>query len=252
MSSFYESEAVLSEYLLFHYGTEDEILPYPFGPKDALNFPVRCITECLDTENFPKNATALDLGCAVGRSSFELGRHCRHVTGIDHSESFIAAAQQLRDQGELAYRSRTEGDLHTPLVAKVPAGIDRERASFLVGDAQNLPPEIGSFDVVLMANLIDRLPHPAALLERLPDLVKPDGQLIVVSPYTWMEQFTPHEHWLGGYEREGRPVTTFDGLRTILAPSFTLQARKNLPFLIREHVRKFQWSVAEATIWRAR
>jgi hypothetical protein len=25
---------------------------------------------------------------------------------------------------------------------------------------------------------------------------------------------------------------------------------KDLPFLIREHARKFQWSVAEATIWR--
>jgi hypothetical protein len=26
----------------------------------------------------------------------------------------------------------------------------------------------------------------------------------------------------------------------------------DLPFLIREHQRKFQWSVAEATIWRRR
>ena len=34
--------------------------------------------------------------------------------------------------------------------------------------------------------------------------------------------------------------------------AFDLIAVKDLPFLIREHARKFQWSVAEATIWRRR
>jgi hypothetical protein len=34
-----------------------------------------------------------------------------------------------------------------------------------------------------------------------------------------------------------------------LDKDFTLHERKDLPFLIREHARKFQWSVAEATIW---
>ena len=31
---------------------------------------------------------------------------------------------------------------------------------------------------------------------------------------------------------------------------FDFIAAKDLPFLIREHARKYQWSVAQATIWR--
>ena len=60
----YETERLLAEYLLFHYGTADEVLPYPFGPKDALDFAVRAVTECLDLPNVPFYARAIDLGCA--------------------------------------------------------------------------------------------------------------------------------------------------------------------------------------------
>ena len=37
-----------------------------------------------------------------------------------------------------------------------------------------------------------------------------------------------------------------------LAPDFTLVQQKDLPFLIREHARKFQWSVALGTVWQRR
>jgi len=45
-------------------------------------------------------------------------------------------------------------------------------------------------------------------------------------------------------------VKTLDTLRELLAPAFTLEKRVDLPFLIREHARKFQASVAEGTLWR--
>ncbi len=45
MSAIYESDKILSEYLLFHFGTAHEILPsgrpWPAGMRDALDFPVR-------------------------------------------------------------------------------------------------------------------------------------------------------------------------------------------------------------------
>ena len=91
-ADFYETEKALSEYLLFHYGKPDEVLPWEFGPSNALNYPMRCITECIDTENIPNNARALDLGCAVGRSTFELARYCKQSIGIDLSDSFITTA----------------------------------------------------------------------------------------------------------------------------------------------------------------
>jgi putative 4-mercaptohistidine N1-methyltranferase len=245
----YESDKLLAEYLLFHYGTAEETLPYSFGPHSALHYATRCVSECLDVSRLRGDSRALELGCAVGRSSFELAKHCNSVRGIDYSRAFIAAAKELQQRGELVYRRTDEGDLWTRLTARVPTEIDRSRVRFEVGDAMDLRDHLGAFDVVLMANLIDRLRVPRRGLERLPGLVNPGGQLIISSPYTWLEEFTPREHWLGGCVREGRPFFTLDGLRAALAKDFQLTATRDLPFLIREHARKFQWSVAQASIW---
>jgi len=247
--SVYESDKLLAEYLLFHYGTAEEILPYSFGPHSGLNYAIRCVSECLNASCLHGESRALELGCAVGRSSFELAKHCISVRGIDYSRSFIAAAKELQQHGELAYRRTDEGDLWTRLTARVPAEIDRSRVRFEVGDAMELRDDLGGFDVVLMANLIDRLPNPQRCLRRLPGLVKTGGQLIITSPYTWLEEFTPREHWLGGCVREGRAFSTLDGLQAALAKDFQFTATRDLPFLIREHARKFQWSVAQASIW---
>ena len=248
----YETDRLLAEYLLFHYGEDAEVLPWPAGPASALRYPVRCVTECFDFSDLSPQARALDLGCAVGRSSFELARHCAEVIGIDYSQRFIAAARQLREKGELPYQRRDEGDLSTCLVAHVPAGIEGSRVRFERGDAMNLREDLGAFDAVLLANLIDRLRDPRRCLARLPSLVKPGGQLVIASPYTWLEEFTPRENWIGGTQRDGPPMDTRAALQSLLAPDFDLVAAKDLPFLIREHHRKFQWSVAEATIWRRR
>jgi putative 4-mercaptohistidine N1-methyltranferase len=245
----YETDRLLAEYLLFHYGEPAEVLPYGFGPHDALDYAVRCVSECLDVARLPAQARSLDLGCAVGRSSFEFARHCEEVIGIDFSQRFIRAAQILRDVGELPYERSDEGELSTPLVARRPAEIDGPRVAFETGDAQALRADLGTFDAVLMANLIDRLAMPQRCLERLPALVKPGGQLIITSPYTWLEEFTPRAHWLGGRECEGQQRTTREGLQQALSGSFEFVGAKDLPFLIREHARKFQWSVAEATLW---
>ena len=85
-----------------------------------------------------------------------------------------------------------------------------------------------------------------ALLSRLPSLVVPGGQLIITSPYTWDEEFTPSENWVGATVNSPDP---FEALEAKLSDAFRLKRRKDLPFLIREHARKFQWSVAEATVW---
>ncbi len=248
----YESDQLLSEYLLFHYGAPEEVLPGAGGPREALEYPARCVGECLDLARLPREARALDLGCAVGRSSFELARHCAEVVGIDFSQRFIEAAQRLQQAGEMPYRRTDEGDLTTALIARVPQEIDRQRVRFETGDAADLRADLGAFDVVLLANLIDRLPEPRRCLARLPELVHPGGQLIITSPYTWLEEWTPRAHWLGGFEREGRRVGTLDGLHAALDRAFELTATRDLPFLIREHARKFQWSVAQASCWTRR
>jgi putative 4-mercaptohistidine N1-methyltranferase len=245
--NYYDTEGGLSEYLLFHYGGNEHRVPAPLA--DALQFPVHCVSECLDLIRLPPRASALDLGCAVGRSSFELARRCEHVLGIDFSENFIRIANHLRDHGSFTFKYMEEGELTHPHTAFVPLAIDRKRVNFEQGDAVHLRSGLGPFDVVLMANLIDRVNNPAKCLDQLPALLKPGGQMIITSPYTWLAAYTPRENWLGGFIRYGHPVHTFDTLRKILAPHFELSRRQDLPFVIREHTRKYQLGFADATCW---
>ena len=246
MSNPYESDGYLQEYLLFHYGTEEQILPMGFGPRDALSFPTRCVSSLLDPALLSPGSRALDIGCAVGGASFALARHCAEVVGIDFSTRFIEAARRLQREGGHPVLILEEGKRFRNAVVNVSDDVDRTRLRFEVGDALDLPESLGVFDAVLAANLIDRLPDPRRFLKRLPSLLRPGGQLLLTSPYTWLESFTPREHWLGGTPESGG---SFDALERHLSPSFALKKRQNLPFLIREHARKFQWSVADATVW---
>jgi hypothetical protein len=83
-------------------------------------------------------------------------------------------------------------------------------------------------------------------------LLSPGAQLVIASPFTWLEEYTPFENWLGGFEQDGRRIESFAVLREILAPDFEFTRELDLPFLIREHERKFQWSVSHAGVWRRR
>ncbi len=243
----YESGKLLAEYLLFHYGSEEAIFGQLPAPRVASDFPVRCVHELLDAGALPAGARALDVGCSVGRSSFELSRFCLDVLGIDLSESFIQAARSLREHGVLRFEVLAEGDICELMQARVPDGLDRARARFQVGDAMNMPDDFGSFDVVLAANLICRLPEPRLFLRRLSQLVNPGGQLLLTTPFTWLEEFTPRAKWLGGRREEG--IRSSEALKEILDPDFELQVTRDLPFVIREHERKFQYGIALGWRW---
>lgn len=247
-NNFYETDRAVSEYLLLHYGEPETVLPYNFGPAEALDFPIRCLRQFAN--KFPATrARALDLGCSVGAAAFELARHFGEVMGIDYSEHFVAVAQRLQVHGEYAFSFCVEGEITAKAVARVPAGIERNRVCFQRGDAHDLPSDLGQFDLVLMANLIDRLKNPRACLQQLGRFIRPGGQLILTSPYTWTTDYTPQENWLGGYMQDGQPLDTFGALKEVLSNEFTLLECKDLPMLIREHARKFQWCVAQASLW---
>ena len=242
MSAIYESPKLLAEYLLFHYGSAEEILPpgrdWPDGMRQALDFPVRTVGYFSDKPA----ERGLDLGCAVGRSTVEMAGHCREVLGIDFSRAFIRAAESIRSGTPLAYDRCEEAALTTRLEAALPAGIDISGVTFHQGDAMDLPAGLGVFDRVHAANLLCRLPEPRRLLGRLPSLVKSGGELVLATPCTWLEEYTPLENWPRG--------TTLDWLGSTLAPDFNLLRTADEPFLIRETARKFQWTRSMVTVWR--
>ena len=238
----YESDKLLGEYLLFHYGRDEEILPWANGPVNALGFTNRTVESLMEKQSFEQNSKALDVGCAVGASSFVLGRYFGEVLGIDYSKSFIDAASLLSEGKTLEYSYLEEGSCYADAEA-VPT-TSEGKVSFQVGDATNLDENLSGFDLVHAANLICRLPNPETFLNRLPHLVKQGGYLLLATPFTWLEEFTPREKWIGG------AGDSKDKLKEFLSPWFSLEYEEDLPFLIREHRRKFQYSVAWGTRWR--
>lgn len=247
MTNIYETDQSVSEYLLFHYGGTQDQMPWDFGPRAALGYPTRCVTECFDLEGLTPDTRALDIGCAVGASSFALARFSGEVIGIDYSHAFIKACQQLAEGGRLHYHYRVEGDRMEEAEAILEPDVDSSRVHFEQGDAMNLRPDLGTFDAVLAANLICRLTHPRKFLDRCASLVKPGGQLVINTPFTWMAAYTDPERWVGGHPESGESL---DALVQSLEADFQLEQTRDMPFLIREHRRKYQWSVAQSCRFR--
>jgi len=255
-SQLYETDALVAQYLEFHYGDiasgSGACGPSPFG---VPNFPAACVSAMLPLLPADRRGRCLDLGCSVGRSAFEFARHFAHVDAIDFSARFIQSGVQLQEGRDVLYEIPTEGDLtvsRTVSLEPLAIGANARRVLFMQGDACNLKPLHTGYDVVFAGNLIDRLYDPKLFLDGMPDRILPGGLLVITSPYTWLEEFTPREKWLGGWREHGEPLTTFEGLRRWLESAFELADRRDVPFVIRETARKHQHSVAEMTAWRRR
>lgn len=240
----YETDALLAQYGEFHYGDEY------FG---IGNFPAHCARRCLEFMVERRKGAALDVGCAVGRTTFELAREFATVTGMDSSRRFIEAAAAMRDEGRLSYRLVEEGDLITPVERRlVDFELDgvRERVAFVCADALSLSTEYSGYDLVFAGNLIDRLKHPRNFLLSLAQRIHADGLLVLTSPYSWSVEFTPRAEWLGGCPGNGRIGTSLEGLQAVLIPHFRMLVEpEDIPFVIRETSRKYQHTIAQMTVW---
>ena len=240
----YESDAAISQYCDFHYGPEH------FGVR---NFPSSIASLAIKAMQKRPLRRALDIGCAVGRSSFELAQYCPEVIGLDFSARFIQVATRLRDHESFTYTLTEEGDLHSyhhAMLADLGLAETASRVQFFQADACNLKPLYQDFDLVVAANLIDRLYKPRQFLEEIAKRMSSGGILVLSSPYTWLTEHTPHDEWLGGFKRDGENFTTLEALRELLAPSFILaQDPLDQPFVIRETARKYQHSLAQVTVW---
>ncbi|MFT5634109.1 MAG: putative 4-mercaptohistidine N1-methyltransferase [Rubritalea sp.] len=234
----YESEKVLSDYILMHFGEHDQRMPWGIGKLAALDFPLQTVSYFTQK----RVALSLDLGCAVGASAFHLSKTSAKVIGIDFSKLFIDTANQLKENGEIDYRYQEEGSNFTPTTAKIPEGSVAANVSFAVGDAMNLPEGFKGFDRVHAANLICRLPDPMMLLDRLPSLVKQGGELVLATPFSWSEEFTAKENIPKG--------DSWEWLQAALEKHFECINHADEVFTIRDHVRKFQLGVSKVSHWR--
>ncbi len=233
LTNVYESPALLRQYLDFHFrSSEPEYLPLHPVDDELLDYPARCAEVVLEyAEN---RGRALDLGCAVGGSSFALATGFDEVIGIDFSHAFVDTAAEMAETGSF----RLSEEAYVP-----PSDVRKCTPRFQQGDACALSPELGVFDGLLMANLLCRLPDPAACLKGLRNFTRSGSVMVFTTPCSWEERFTPREKWL-------EPM--LEGMETHLGEWCDLLETDDIPFILRDHQRRAQYTVALLTVWRVR
>jgi len=245
----YETDRLKAQYLDFHYGDKTY-----FGVE---NYPKVCAQLCLQAckENHIPLNKALDLGCSVGRSTFELAMGgFNEVCGVDLSMNFVKTANEFKDKKVLKYVTPTEGSLVERNEVSIEAlGLEsvRDRVRFEQGNAGKLDFEkFNSYDLVFGGNLLCRMDYPKDFLRNVHHLLNIGGLFILTSPCTWLEEYTEKSEWVGGYEENSREVTTYEGMKEILKENFVeVKDPHEVEFVIRETKRKFQHSFAQATYW---
>jgi len=244
-NNIYETDELVSQYCDFQYGNEY------FGVD---NFAVACAQKAIEYTKGIKQSSALDLGCATGRASFELAKVFDKVCGIDFSARFVQVGVELQNNNRVGYYQKGEGELKERLeinLDKLGYSDVADKVEFWQGDACNLKPHFTNYDLVLAMNLIDRLYEPHLFLRSVHERINTGGYLILTSPYTWLEEYTAKEFWLGGYTDEnGNDVKTIEGLKAMLKDHFELVTTEDVPFVIRETPRKYQHTISEMSVWK--
>lgn len=248
LASRYEDDVLLAQYAEFHFGQTYFDVP---------NFPRAVAQIALELTQGRPRRRALDIGCAVGRASFELAQGgFSRVDGVDFSARFINLADELIRNGLVRYALTDEGELQSfREVGLKQLGLAdaAARVHFWQGDACNLKDLHHDYDLVVAANLIDRLYDPHKFLADIGRRIVSGGVLVITSPYTWLNEHTPRPQWLGGFKRDGERYTTLHALHDLLSADFVpLGTPRDVPFVIRETARKFQHTLAQISCWERR
>ena len=165
----------------------------------------------------------------------------------------------MQQDEEVKFHIPIEADIHKEVAAEHEAGVsqsDKEKINFWSGDACKLEEyseRIGTFDGAVMANVLCRLPDPIACLDGLSAVVNKGGVVVIVTPFSWLENYTHRSKWLGGFYDpvSGEAIYSKDNLSSLMeARGFEKIHEEEMPLLIREHQRKYQYIVSEATGWR--
>jgi 5-histidylcysteine sulfoxide synthase/putative 4-mercaptohistidine N1-methyltranferase len=197
----------------------------------------------------------LDLGCSVGRSSFELANTFSHIDGVDFSARTVQHGVQLQQGGVVRYIQEKEGDIveyNEISLNNLPHISNQMNIDFSQGDASNLKDKFTDYDVILAQNVLENSYEPIQFLDQLPHRLNDKGLLIVASDYKFDEKITLKNKWIGGVKVNGENVTGFDGLSERLSSHFNFLAEQNIPRVIQNTDREYVVSNIHVTVWQKR
>lgn len=188
------------------------------------------------------NGWALDIGCSVGRLSFELSKTHSHVIGIDTSMSFIRKARELLTKHRLQFDLVIEGNIVEPRSCEFDPYWQYDAVDFIVADALALPFPQRSFSTVASVNVLEKVPDPIQHLKDVNKVMRKEKAVFVFSdPFSWDETVLAPELWLSGRNTgkyKGRGIETiariFRGEDGIFDPPLEICEKGNVFWKIRK------------------
>ncbi|MFD2167904.1 5-histidylcysteine sulfoxide synthase [Thalassotalea euphylliae] len=201
-----------------------------------------------------KKTKLLDLGCCVGRTSFELSPLFLHVDGVDFSARYIQHGVQLQTGEKVRFETINEGDIvdyHE--VSLSDLGItSADNIAFSQGDASNLKAVFNGYDVVIAQQVLEKCYDPKEFMKEATSRINKSGLLVLASDYQFNNEVAMKEKWLGGIKVNGENVFGFDGVNLLLANTFELLEETELPQVVATTKRNFKVSNKHISIWRHR
>lgn len=120
----------------------------------------------------PFRGDVLDVGCMDGRVSSGIARTARSVTGVDIAPSPIWNT------------------------------LERDGLRFVTADAQRLPFEDASFDLVIAGSMLHHASSPTRVIREMARVRRPGGTLVIIepnrrNPLTWLHLtlLSDHDHF---------------------------------------------------------
>ncbi len=110
----------------------------------------------------------------------------------------------MQNGEDITFDVPIEGDIRQRVSVIHEPGVDAnvmKKVNFFQGDACALTeysdnkPGFGTFDGVILANLLCRLPDPLACLNALPSIVNKGGVVVIVTPFSWLEGKLQHSEF---------------------------------------------------------
>jgi SAM-dependent methyltransferase len=183
----------------------------------------------------PVSGLVLDLGSSVGRIAFDLAARADFVLGVERSYEAVKRAREILRTRRVAFHLKDEGN-RGRYVDLDASRVVRGNVEFVCGDAASLPLPRGVADVVVAANLVDRLRDPGHFLTRADAALRPGGRIVLTAPFTWLEELTDPGRWLGDAGRTGEEVL----IEWFADHGYEVEEQAETSLTIRNHRRFFE------------
>ena len=228
----------LSHYISDHWADLDPGLPPE--EREAAGGVRRLLDAGLSLIGDVPDGLRLDMGCSLGRSTFELAAQGEDlVLGIDLNFSMLKVAARILREGRLSYDRRRVGVVYDrrEYDVSVPGA---DKVDFWHCDVMALPFAPKSLALATSVNLLDCVASPTNHLHSLSELLMPEGRAIVASPFDWSNNATEMEHWLGGHSQRAQHQGASEQVIRQWLPAVSLQLLgevPEVPWAVRLHAR---------------